>query len=330
MDKELQAKSDAAAQQKLASMFAASKEEITIPKIYVDMTGDIKAAAVLDELMFWTLPKRGKTSLRVFKNGGLWLAVRRSDWWDRKRLTERQSDGAIEKLIGLDLVEKDVFLFDGKPTVHIRIKTSNFVKLFAEKMQEASEEDPDLKRDISDLYEMMGFPNEMVISNSPNGEMLNSPNGEIINSLQQPPNTAIGEKEKKEILSKSDPAWSVLAGEDIQQEQIDRNVLTMDACNAFEQALNFLPLEWDLNKEWGSLKRFVVEQYEKDPSVFRKYAEWRAGKGQYKGAMNNKNILDKPARFISLFPDFMAQAMLGKPKSASITKDSNDIPMSYS
>jgi len=203
----------AAVQQKLAAMLAANDDKVSIPKIYIDMTNDIEAAAVLDELMFWTLPKKnGKTSLRVFKNGALWLAVRRKDWWDRKRLTERQADSAIAKLVKLDMVEKDVFLFDGKPTVHIRMKMDVFGKVYGEKMSELAAEDGDenLIRDIADLYQMMGFPNETVNSNLPNGEMLNLPNGEIINSLQQPPNTSSRPARKPKF---KDPLWDIQHGE---------------------------------------------------------------------------------------------------------------------
>jgi len=189
---------EAAIQQKLAAMFAANSDNVSIPKIYIDMTGDIEAAAVLDELMFWTLPKKatGKTSLRVFKKGALWLAVRRKDWWDRKRLTERQADSAISKLVKSSLVEKQIFLFDGKPTVHLRMNMETFGRMYGEKMSEiaAQEDDETLIRDIADLYEMMGFPNETVNSNLQNGEMLNLQNGEIINSPIQPPNTTNGGK----------------------------------------------------------------------------------------------------------------------------------------
>ena len=71
MEEQAKYKTEAGVQQKLAAMFAANKDEVSIPKIYIDMTGDWKAAAVLDELLFWTLPKKGtgKTSLRVFRNG---------------------------------------------------------------------------------------------------------------------------------------------------------------------------------------------------------------------------------------------------------------------
>lgn len=211
-------KQEAAIQQKLAAMFAANSDNISIPKIYIDMTGDIEAAAVLDELMFWTLPKKatGKTSLRVFKRGALWLAVRRKDWWDRKRLTERQADGAISKLVKSSLVEKQIFLFDGKPTVHLRMNMETFGRMYGEKMSEiaAQEDDETLIRDIADLYEMMGFPNETVNSNLQNGEMLNLQNGEIINSPIQPPNTTNGGKPP---IAKSDLPldWQLLGSDPI-------------------------------------------------------------------------------------------------------------------
>lgn len=206
---------ESAIQQKLAAIFSANKDDVTVPKIYIDMTDDYRAGAVLDELMFWTLPKKGtgKTSLRVFRDGVLWLAVRRSDWWERKRLSERQADRAIDKLIELELIEKDVFLFDGKPTVHIRVNMPVFVKLYGDKINEmaALEDDENLVRDISDLYEMMGFspspngyPNQMVNSNSPNGEMLNLPNGKIINSPVQPETTSLSSKDFEQANAKVD------------------------------------------------------------------------------------------------------------------------------
>ena len=222
---------EAAIQQKLAAMFAANSDNISIPKIYIDMTGDIEAAAVLDELMFWTLPKKatGKTSLRVFKKGALWLAVRRKDWWDRKRLTERQADSAISKLVKSSLVEKQIFLFDGKPTVHLRMNMETFGRMYGEKMSEiaAQEDDETLIRDIADLYEMMGFPNETVnwnlqngeMLNLQNGEMLNLQNGEIINSPIQSPNTT------EDVSSKPD-----------MQEIIDSANRTMDGLLALAQS----------------------------------------------------------------------------------------------
>ncbi len=210
---------DTALQHKLAAMFMANKDDVSVPKIYIDMVEDYAAACVLDELLFWTLPKKnGRTSLRVFRNGSLWLAVRRSDWWDRKRLTERQADRAIDKLINLDLLEKDIFLFDGKPTVHLRMKMQNFASLYGKAISEIAEQEKDenLAKDLSDLYAMMGIPfNQTVNSNLPNGEMLNLPNGEIINSPVQPENTSIGSYEPQNIEQ------AIFAGKPVTEKMLD-------------------------------------------------------------------------------------------------------------
>lgn len=274
-----------AIQHKLAAMFAANKDEVSVPKIYIDMTGDYHAACVLDELMFWTLPKKnGKTSLRVFRNGYLWLAVRRSDWWDRKRITERQSDRGIDKLIALDLVEKEVFLFDGKPTVHLRMKMQAFVKTYGEAIAAiaAGENDENLARDLSDLYQMMGFPiHQTVISILPNGEMLNLPNGEIINSPVQPLNTPIGANAPDNSEK---------------QAVIDKANRKMDAFLALSQApgikyearindiLSYLGVTFRRNvetKEWRAFAKYIDSEYQSKGWDVKRFISWLFGQKGY-------------------------------------------------
>jgi hypothetical protein len=308
-------KAQTALQQKLAAMFAANKDEISIPKIYIDMTNDIEAAAVLDELLFWTLPKRGtgKTSLRVFKKGALWLAVRRKDWWDRKRLTERQADGAISKLIKLDLIEKDVFLFDGKPTVHIRMNMTVFVKLYGDKMREMAilEEDDNLINDLSDLYEMMGFPNEIVNSILPNGKMLNLPNGEFINSPLHPLNTTISNfsKTTKEDLAKTSVEATIFGGLEVSQETVDREKSERVATSAFEAAFGITrPWDWwNIKKEWRDLLKLVVDEFRTDSEVFRRYVAWYDDKGKFAGGMNATQIKRDPDLFSTAWDMFKRQ-----------------------
>ena len=132
-------------------------------------------------------------------------------------------------------------------------------------------------------------------------------------------------------VSKAGVEWAVYAGTEIKQKYIDENVLAKNACDEFERALHFNPLDWELNKDWQTLKKFVVAQYRKNSNVYKDYASWREGKGQYKGALNNKNILDKPLRFISLFPDFLASnAIYGKPKQTQkVETDASGSPKSY-
>jgi len=346
-----QKRRESAAQSKLAAMFATSKDEICIPKIYVDMVGDIPAAAVLDEVMFWTLPKprTGKTSLRVKKNGVLWLAVRRTDWWERKRLTARQSDTAIEKLVENGLIEKDVWNYNGKPTVHIRMKMSKFVELYAQKMTELMENDAENDeentiKDIQDLYEMMGMSSNSRICNLQNGEGAlrsgegTSPNGEFINSPYQPltatnasqtskPTARIDRTEtEQEELDKKKNAWLFPAN----QAEIDANIFAKEAVNNFESCLHFNPLPWSQNREWERFEKFVVDEYRKDATVWQRYDEWRKDKGKYAGALSNKAIKYRPDDFIACFPDFLAHtSMYGKSTRAKIETDSTGAPITY-
>lgn len=284
---------ETALQQKLAAMFSANDDKVTIPKIYVDMTDDLEAAAVLDEIMFWTLPKKnGKTSLRVFRDGHLWLAVRRTEWWDRKRLTERQADTAIEKLIKMELVEKDRFLFDGKPTVHLRLKMEKFVVLYTDKIKKSiDQDDENLVRDIGDLYEMMGFPiHESVNCNSRNGEMLNSRNGEFINNLQQSPNNNLAN-------SPLGISNKIYADQPVTEEDVQSDRGKNEAPRMFEKAFGTGTWPWSSNNVWIKFEKFICQIHAKDPTAFGKYTIWRATDGKYT-AMNNKQIRTNPQVFM--------------------------------
>lgn len=304
---------DAAIQQKLAAMFAANKDEVSVPKIYIDMTGGWETGAVLDEIMFWTLPKKntGRTSLRVFRNENLWLAVRRADWWDRKRLTERQADTAIGKLKTQGLIEKDVFLFDGKPTVHLRLITSKFAALYAEKLQEvaAGEEDENLVRDIADLYSMMGFPPQNVNSNLQNGKMLNLQNGKIINSPVQPENN----NTKPLLIPGIDAA--MFADRPVTSNDLDPEA---EALKAFETALH-LPGNWQWypgkgsdEKAWKELRAFVVKLYRLEGvKAFEEYYTWSIQPFS-RGAMTVLGIKRNPGDFEASWAAFKASAMLAK------------------
>jgi len=179
---------------KFAAMRLANDDAISIPRIYFDMVaGDFPAAAVLDEILFWTLPnkKTGRTALRVRKDGILWLAVARAEWWERKRLTERQADRGIERLIELGLVEKSLHRYNGHAQMHLRVCGRQFFSLYGEALQKGyleGLEDENPVRELADLYAMMGMsdsPNGD--TDSPNGDT-DSPNGETINIPQTSPN----------------------------------------------------------------------------------------------------------------------------------------------
>lgn len=106
----------------------ATRDCIDVKKIYVDMADDLIAGILLSQIVYWFLPdKQGKTKLRVEKDGHLWLAKGREDWWGECRIKPRQFDTAFKKLEEQKLVEKKTFKFNGDPTIHIRILWDKFL-----------------------------------------------------------------------------------------------------------------------------------------------------------------------------------------------------------
>jgi hypothetical protein len=186
-------KRENAALRKYAAIQKASEEKIGCQKIYVDIAGGIPEAFILDELIFFTLPRpeTGKSGLRVWKDGVLWMAVSRSEWWERKRLTPKEADGAITRLLNRCLIFKDHFLFNKQKTTHLRLNIPLFFKLyseFLEKQDPPEDESNTIQKDINDLYAMMGMTGEDTPKGIPDGEQgipvkdTPSLNGDSINS----------------------------------------------------------------------------------------------------------------------------------------------------
>ena len=115
----------------LAEFFAwesKTRDTIDFKVMYVDLAGDLIAGLLLSQIIYWHLPnKKGASKLRVFKDGKYWLAKKRSDWWKEVRVTERQYDTAIRKLIAKGLVKVKVYKFAGTPTPHINLVESALI-----------------------------------------------------------------------------------------------------------------------------------------------------------------------------------------------------------
>ncbi len=75
-------------------------ETLSRQEDYVDMTGDLLSGILLGQIVYWHLPsKDGRSKLRVQKEGKLWLAKGRADWYDEIRITPKQFDRAIKILV---------------------------------------------------------------------------------------------------------------------------------------------------------------------------------------------------------------------------------------
>jgi hypothetical protein len=91
---------------------------------YIELLrGDISAALMLSQIVYWYLPskKTGKSKLRVFRGGRWWLAKSHQDWSDECGFSRMQARRCIEVLKEAHLIECHLFKFAGTPTVHLRL-----------------------------------------------------------------------------------------------------------------------------------------------------------------------------------------------------------------
>jgi len=81
----------------------------------IDIAGDLASGALLSQLVYW------HPRLTIERDGHLWLAKTRSDWWDECRLTEMQVRRAISQLEGRGLIVKAIWKWRDAPTTHLRL-----------------------------------------------------------------------------------------------------------------------------------------------------------------------------------------------------------------
>src|SRR5690349_14047356 len=100
-----------------------SRDTLEVKRLYIDMAVDLVAGVVLSQIVYWHLPSRdGTTRLRVEREGELWLAKGRTEWWDECRISPKQADRALDLLRERGLVEVRIFKFGTAPTKHVRIR----------------------------------------------------------------------------------------------------------------------------------------------------------------------------------------------------------------
>lgn len=287
-----------------AAIQKASEDTIGCQKIYVDISGGIEEAFILDELIFFTLPKNesGRSSLRIWKNGVLWMAVRRTEWWDRKRLTARQSDSAIQNLLDLKLIYKEVFKFNSQPTVHIRLNVKEFFKRYMEilgKQNPPENEEDSIEKDISELYKMMGVLQNPNLQNGEtplqNGET-ELQNGEFLNS----PHTTSTQPHRPLSIENA-----IAMNLPVTEEMSKLASLQNNAPRQFENALGFSKsLPWWNGKEWTAFAEWVCERYAENRLCFGEYNIWR-NTPYTKGGMSNPRIRSKVTEFYDSWDMFM-------------------------
>lgn len=119
-----------------------SRDTLEVKRAYVDMAGDLVAGIVLSQIVYWHLPARdGGSRLQVRRDGRLWLAKGRADWWAECRVSPKQADRALAILAARGLVEVRLFRFNGSPTKHVRIRPDGFLRAWEAGLARGAAED---------------------------------------------------------------------------------------------------------------------------------------------------------------------------------------------
>lgn len=117
-----------------------SRDSLDVKRVYIDIAGDLVAGVVLSQIVYWHLPSRdGTPRLQVEREGKLWLAKGREEWWDECRISPKQADRALEVLEERGLIEVRLFKFGRAPRKHIRIRQDAFLQAWKTELNGTSQ-----------------------------------------------------------------------------------------------------------------------------------------------------------------------------------------------
>ena len=110
----------------LIAQTSGQKNTLTIPKIYVELTGSLTTALLLNQIVFYS--DKSKRS-----DGYFYKTYK--EWEEEILLTERQVRNSVNKLKKMGLVETKVMKANGSPTVHYKLDYDKLVELILTKTQ---------------------------------------------------------------------------------------------------------------------------------------------------------------------------------------------------
>lgn len=110
----------------LLANFSGQENTLIIPRTYIDITGNIEDALLLSQIVYWTD--------RTKMDDG-WFAKSYAEWQDEIALSKYQVMAATKRL-AVAGVETMVRKFNGAPTVHYRLRKSDFALWIVKKLDE--------------------------------------------------------------------------------------------------------------------------------------------------------------------------------------------------
>ena len=214
-----------------------------IHHVYVDITGDLVAGALLGQILYWFgADRNGRTRARIVKEGFYWIAKTRNDWWHEIRITPKQYDRAAKILKDAGFIEIKTMKFNGNPTIHIRIIPHALNEAIDAWKWERVKEAGLMTAEMPEAVGFSPFGNngipETAITYSTNGEEQVAPYGNI-----DVPETSISLTENTAKNTNENTA---------------KNTHTLSACISFNDIWNHYPKKEGRTKAQKAYEQFIA------------------------------------------------------------------------
>src|SRR5690625_331551 len=98
---------------------------LTIPKVYIEITGDINTALILNQAIYYS-------SITKRKDGFFYKTYR--GWEEETGLSQYQVSRSVKKLENMDLLETKLKRAEGSPTLHYKVLMDNLQDLIINKL----------------------------------------------------------------------------------------------------------------------------------------------------------------------------------------------------
>lgn len=109
----------------LIAAYSGQERHLTVPIIYIELTGDINTAVLLNQIIFWS----DKTKR---KDGFFYKTY--SEWESEITLSQYQVSRSIKVLKDLGVVETKLKRANGSPTIHYRVDMEELSKSIINKL----------------------------------------------------------------------------------------------------------------------------------------------------------------------------------------------------
>lgn len=106
----------------------ASRDTIDVKRCYIDVADDLIAGVLLSQFIFYYLPDDDGhlKACIVERDGELWIAKKREEWWKECRLSPDQYDRACGKLVDRGIIVMRRYKLTSEPVKHVLLLWQNF------------------------------------------------------------------------------------------------------------------------------------------------------------------------------------------------------------